>query len=40
MIVVWLWERLQDRLRGIVEIELWEVEECSVVYRGETEIFG
>ena len=28
------------RLPGLVEIELWEVEDCSVVYRGEPEVFG
>jgi 6-pyruvoyltetrahydropterin/6-carboxytetrahydropterin synthase len=40
MIVVWIWERLHGRLPGLVEIELWEVEDCSVVYRGEPEVFG
>lgn len=32
---VWCWERLHDPLPGLVEIELHETENCSVVYRGE-----
>lgn len=34
-IAVWIWRRLGDALPGLVEIELWETERCSVVYRGE-----
>jgi 6-pyruvoyltetrahydropterin/6-carboxytetrahydropterin synthase len=32
---VWIWNRLRDPLPGLVEIELWETRNCSVVYRGE-----
>jgi len=31
---VWMWERLQPILPGLVEIELFETRDCSVVYRG------
>jgi 6-pyruvoyltetrahydropterin/6-carboxytetrahydropterin synthase len=40
LIAVWIWEALRDELPGLVEIELWEIEDCSVVYRGEKEIYG
>ena len=36
-IVVHLWRRLAGRLAGMKEIELWEMPESSVVYRGEGE---
>jgi 6-pyruvoyltetrahydropterin/6-carboxytetrahydropterin synthase len=36
-IVVEIWRRLAGRLPGLVEIELWEMEDSSVVYRGEGE---
>jgi 6-pyruvoyltetrahydropterin/6-carboxytetrahydropterin synthase len=39
LIAVWIWEALKGRLPGLQEIELWEVVDCSVVYRGEKEIF-
>lgn len=32
---VWIWERVAAALPGLVEIELYETRECSVVYRGE-----
>ena len=32
---VWIWQRLQPVLPGLVEIELHETRNCSVVYRGE-----
>jgi 6-pyruvoyltetrahydropterin/6-carboxytetrahydropterin synthase len=31
---VWMWERLHPVLPGLVEIELFETRDCSVVYRG------
>jgi 6-pyruvoyltetrahydropterin/6-carboxytetrahydropterin synthase len=31
---VWMWKRLQPLLPGLVEIELYETRNCSVVYRG------
>lgn len=34
-IVVELWGKLARALPGLVEIELWEMPESSVVYRGE-----
>ena len=34
-IVVEMWGRLEGKLPGLREIELWEVSESSVVYRGE-----
>ncbi len=34
MIVVWIWERLENLLPGLSEIELHETGKCSVVYRG------
>ena len=30
----WMWERLDAVLPGLVEIELHETRDCSVVYRG------
>jgi 6-pyruvoyltetrahydropterin/6-carboxytetrahydropterin synthase len=32
---VWIWERLEGDLPGLVEIELHETADCSVIYRGE-----
>ena len=32
---VWIWGRLQPVLPGLVEIELHETKDCSVIYRGE-----
>ncbi len=34
-IVVWIWRQVSGHLPGLRSIELWEVEGCSVVYRGE-----
>jgi 6-pyruvoyltetrahydropterin/6-carboxytetrahydropterin synthase len=34
-LAVWAWRRLAEALPGLVEIELHETEDCSVVYRGE-----
>jgi 6-pyruvoyltetrahydropterin/6-carboxytetrahydropterin synthase len=34
-IVVWIWGELASTVPGLRSIELWEVEGCSVVYRGE-----
>ena len=34
VMAVWIWQRLEDRLEGLVEIELHETRNCSVVYRG------
>ena len=31
----WIWKRLVEPLPGLVEIELHETSDCSVVYRGE-----
>jgi 6-pyruvoyltetrahydropterin/6-carboxytetrahydropterin synthase len=31
----WIWQRLADQLEGLVEIELHETRDCSVVYRGD-----
>ncbi len=30
----WIWQRLADKLHGLVEIELHETGDCSVIYRG------
>jgi len=30
-----IWDKLAGRLPGLKEIELWEIPESSVVYRGE-----
>ena len=35
VMAVWIWNRLREVLSGLVEIELHETENCSVVYRGE-----
>ena len=35
LIAVWIWRRLSGVLPGLVEIELQETENCSVIYRGE-----
>ena len=32
---VWIWKRLEPGLPGLVEIELHETRNCSVIYRGE-----
>jgi 6-pyruvoyltetrahydropterin/6-carboxytetrahydropterin synthase len=32
---VWMWNRLVGVLPGLVEVELHETRNCSVVYRGE-----
>ncbi|MDH3627022.1 MAG: 6-carboxytetrahydropterin synthase QueD [Acidobacteriota bacterium] len=32
---VWCWQQLTRGLDGLVEIELHETENCSVIYRGE-----
>ena len=34
LIAVWFWERLEGRLPGLAEITLWEMDNCSVTYRG------
>lgn len=31
----WTWRRLERALAGLVEVELFETRDCSVVYRGE-----
>lgn len=33
-VAIWIWKRLEPALPGLVEIELRETEDCSVVYRG------
>ena len=33
-IAVWAWNRLSGSLAGLVEVELHETRDCSVVYRG------
>ena len=35
VMAVWIWDKLRAPLAGLVEIELWETRNCSVVYRGE-----
>lgn len=30
----WIWRRLTPELPGLVEVELWETRDCSVVHRG------
>ena len=32
---VWIWSRLAPELPGLIEIELHETRNCSVVYRGD-----
>jgi 6-pyruvoyltetrahydropterin/6-carboxytetrahydropterin synthase len=34
VMTVWIWQRLENELSGLVEIELHETRNCSVVYRG------
>jgi 6-pyruvoyltetrahydropterin/6-carboxytetrahydropterin synthase len=34
-IAVWIWQALAERLSGMTSVELFEVDGCSVVYRGE-----
>ena len=34
-IVVWFWQRLKPNLPALVELRLWETDDCRVVYRGE-----
>lgn len=36
-IVVEIWKRVEGKLPGLDEIELWEMPDSSVVYRGENE---
>ena len=31
----WIWRRLSGKLEGLVEVELHETRDCSVVYRGD-----
>ena len=31
----WIWNRLAESLPGLVEIELHETRDCSVIYRGD-----
>jgi 6-pyruvoyltetrahydropterin/6-carboxytetrahydropterin synthase len=33
-IAVWIWDRLEGKLRGLTEVRLWEVPTSCVVYRG------
>jgi 6-pyruvoyltetrahydropterin/6-carboxytetrahydropterin synthase len=35
LMAVWIWNRLSETLPGLIEIELHETRNCSVVYRGE-----
>ena len=35
VMAVWIWQRLELDLEGLVEIELHETRNCSVVYRGQ-----
>ncbi len=34
-IIQWIWDQLEGKLRGLIEIELAETENSSVVFRGE-----
>ena len=34
-VAIWIWNRLVEAVPGLVEIELRETRDCSVVYRGE-----
>lgn len=34
VMTLWIWQRLEGELGGLVEIELHETRNCSVVYRG------
>lgn len=33
-IAVWIWGRLEGKLPGMFEVQLWEIHNASVVYRG------
>lgn len=33
-VTLWIWERLASALPGLVEVELHETRDCSVVWRG------
>jgi 6-pyruvoyltetrahydropterin/6-carboxytetrahydropterin synthase len=35
VMAAWIWNRLAPELAGLVEIELHETRNCSVVYRGD-----
>jgi 6-pyruvoyltetrahydropterin/6-carboxytetrahydropterin synthase len=35
VMVAWIWSRLIEALPGLVELELHETRNCSVIYRGE-----
>ena len=35
IMVVWIWKRLNGVLPGLVELQLHETRNCSVIYRGE-----
>jgi len=35
VMAVWIWRELEVELAGLVEVELHETRNCSVVYRGE-----
>jgi 6-pyruvoyltetrahydropterin/6-carboxytetrahydropterin synthase len=35
IMVVWIWNRLSGVLPGLVELQLHETRNCSVIYRGE-----
>jgi len=34
-IAVWIWTRLEGKLPGLFEVRLWEIDNASVVYRGQ-----
>ena len=34
-VVMWMWKRLEPHLEGLREIELYETDDASVIYRGE-----
>lgn len=34
LIVKWFWELLKEPLPALAEIRLWEIDNCSVIYRG------
>jgi 6-pyruvoyltetrahydropterin/6-carboxytetrahydropterin synthase len=36
-VVVWIWERLQPELPGLVELQLYETPDCGVIYRGKAD---
>lgn len=35
IMAMWIWKRLSPALPGVVEVELYETRNCSVIYRGE-----